>query len=519
MPRLFSRSSSVAAGQMLILAAMALLALALVIASALAPGGRPVVKITGIDTVAYYGTARSILFDQDFDLRNEFQVLKPIPSHWNATVPQTGLPGAPFPIGFPVLELPFLSAGAAMEYFFAPSVSGYSTYSMHAWFFGVLFYTGCGLMLTLALLRDVARSIGLRGEVSDPACVLATLLLWPATTLGYYSLSPVPHAVSFFIVSACMWAWWQAKATDSWARWLRFGLAAGLMFLCRWQDALILLLPIGWELNRWLREGPTCFSPAYWRSRLGAAALMLVLMALQTLQWHQVYGHWVTIPQGGDFLQWPPRHILQVLFSTQHGWIAWTPIAALALAGLATGLRKAPLLMGLIALAMLAEITLIGAVATWHADRSFGMRYLTSLSPFLGLGLMLLFSLSTSKPLRYTIRTLAIACAAFSLLFAMQYRLDLIPENQPLSFREYLVDKIKVREAMARRRSVQQGEQALQARNPQAAWDASLDGAQRFGDNAALIGVAQQAAEDAGSADWRAHVLERQATYQRSLMY
>src|SRR5262245_50055288 len=48
-----------------------LLAALLVVGDARSPAGRGIVKITGNDPPAYYGTAHSLLFDHDFDLSNE----------------------------------------------------------------------------------------------------------------------------------------------------------------------------------------------------------------------------------------------------------------------------------------------------------------------------------------------------------------------------------------------------------------------------------------------------------------
>jgi len=43
----------------------------------IAPANRRLIKIRGEDPVAYFGMTHSILFDRDFDLRNEFQHAPP----------------------------------------------------------------------------------------------------------------------------------------------------------------------------------------------------------------------------------------------------------------------------------------------------------------------------------------------------------------------------------------------------------------------------------------------------------
>src|SRR5262245_6922664 len=70
------------------------LATFLLVSNQFEPGGRRLIKIGGIDSVAYYGTAHSLLFDHDFDLTNQYATLKPVPTRFNAVRPETGLPGS-----------------------------------------------------------------------------------------------------------------------------------------------------------------------------------------------------------------------------------------------------------------------------------------------------------------------------------------------------------------------------------------------------------------------------------------
>src|SRR6266511_3929399 len=75
----------------------------LIVANKFEPGGRRIIKIGGIDAVAYYGTAHSLLFDRDFDLTNQYAVLKPTPNRFMAVRPETGLPGSTWAIGYSLL--------------------------------------------------------------------------------------------------------------------------------------------------------------------------------------------------------------------------------------------------------------------------------------------------------------------------------------------------------------------------------------------------------------------------------
>src|SRR5438128_8684212 len=103
-------------GVALIWAIGAVVIASIFVANARRPGHRPVLKISGVDSVVYYAVARSLLFDRDVDLRNEFEVLKPDPGEWRAPVKETGRPAILFPIGFSLAELPFLATASGLDW-------------------------------------------------------------------------------------------------------------------------------------------------------------------------------------------------------------------------------------------------------------------------------------------------------------------------------------------------------------------------------------------------------------------
>jgi hypothetical protein len=161
------------------------------------------------------------------------------------------------------------------------------------------------------------------------------------------------------------------------------------MVLCRWQDVLLLLLPAGLELDALRRRELRFSTPGYWRSRLTAMAVAAVLFVPQAVQWHQIYGVWLTLPQGGAFFHFPPAHVIDVLFSSRNGWFVWTPITFLAVLGMGLLARSRPVLGISLFASVAAEVALVGSVVTWHSNW-FGQRYLTSLVPLVGVGLMAL---------------------------------------------------------------------------------------------------------------------------------
>jgi hypothetical protein len=455
-----------------------------------APAGRSVVKISGVDAVTYYSVARSLLFDHDFDLANEFEVLQPIHSQWNDVVPQTGRYSSPFPIGFSLLQMPFIALGAAVDRIAHGNADGYSRTCIFFYFVGTLFYLCVALTLLFVLLRSFGASIGVAPQLRDHGALLATLAIWPSTTLGYYTFSPMSHVASFMSTVLFLTAWWMSRDSLSPARWAGVGIASALMFLCRWQEALWLAIPLTWEIVRAAQRERSQWRP--WAvSRLAGVAAGLIAVVPQVLEWQAIYGSYFTIPQGAGFISMPPAHALETLASSCNGWFTWTPITLLGVAGLLIGLRRSPVVLGSFLGTLALEVLLVGSLSTWHGD-SFAMRYLTPCVIFVAFGLVLLvWTLSTRS--RLWLAVAATGCTIFTLLFAAQMRLDLIPAAERLSLQQMFSDKVHLGRARERRKATAEAQQHLQEGKAAQAFAFAQNAERRYGADAELLMVAIEA--------------------------
>jgi hypothetical protein len=462
------------------------------------PAGRRLLKLAGADPLSYYAVSHSLLFDHDFDLTNEYARLRP-DSNFAASlysiVPATGRPRSVFPIGFSLLELPFLAAGHLVAVASGDARDGYTRPEVAAFFGGVLVFLCLGLCFLYLFLR------GLAGELEPSSlasrwAALATLAVWPSTTLLYYSFTLLSQVAAFMATSLFLYAWWRARRKETLRPWVWAGAAAGLMFLCRWQDVLFLVVMVGDELAELGRAGGS-----WLRSRLAFAAAFGVVIVPQLLQWKAIFGRFLTIPQGTDFFAFPPPHLLRVLFSSQNGWITWTPAVLLGLIGLVLLARRQPRL----GLPMMAAVALQWAMVaslrrSWHGHL-FGMRTLTSCVALVGVGLLVLF-LRASPAGRVAVAVLLVLCSAYTFLFAAQYRLDMVPKEDRLTARELIGDKLSPRQAWRRRaawdeaRSVARQDPARGAALAEEAWA-------RYGPDRNLLGLMAEAHGRAGDAEGR----------------
>jgi hypothetical protein len=175
-----------------------------------------------------------------------------------------------------------------------------------------------------------------------------------------------------------------------------------------------------------------------------------VLFIPQLIEWKMIYGKYLTIPQGSDFFSWPPSYMPNVLFSTNHGWFVWTPITFISVAGLLYGARRQPAIGISLLIAIALQVALIGSLTiSWSGSWSFGSRMLTACVPIVALGLAF-WLYETSQSVRTIVVVGVCLCAIYTLIFAVQYRLDMVPKDDRLTAQELLVDKIFFHRALNR---------------------------------------------------------------------
>jgi hypothetical protein len=453
------------------------IALALCLTARTPFGGRTIVRISGIDSVCYFGTAHSLLFDRDFDLTNQFARLPPDPTEWTAVRAETGKPGSQFAIGFSLMQIPFLAAG----YVASVVVGNADTLSIPVvllYYIGLVFWTCLGLVLFQRLIMTMASEDGSTTPTARRIAAGLTLAIWPASTLCYYTFSPMAHVATFTASVIFLQTWWRAKDTPSKVAWLKCGAALGLLTLCRWQDVLFVAVPVVYDAGGWLRRH-FAVDRGWFTSRAVAAAAFCVVIAPQLIQWKVIYGAWLAFPRAGVVFEFPPRHLLHALFSTQHGWFVWTPAAALACAGLLWACRRTPRVGLPLLAAVICEVWFVGSMQeNWDGHVAFGMRYLTSTFSLAGAGLAIALTRVTQTARRVTLG-LGAACAVFTLAFGVQYRLDLVPKRDRLTLDELFADKAHLPRALSRHRAA-------------AAAKALIDQG-HFADAATQIGIAKRA--------------------------
>jgi hypothetical protein len=338
------------------------------------------------DAVAYYMWTASMGQDFDMNLANQAQRFGPLNTYMAIYNPRTGHYASVFAWGEGLILLPSFWAARLLDQLPAMRVNDDWFISLQAY---PLAYSLLAMLevnaltvISAAVVYGAGRRLGLARGATLAAAVAA---VW-ATPLYYYStVQPVySHAGATFAHTLGLGLFiWGITAGDR-ARGWQFGLAGlalGLAALTRWQLALSALILVGLLLfqRRW--------RPAAWLVA-GFAALAWHI----PYTWNWMYGSPFAVPvdaaNGSSGFLGGPRYLLAVLFSGDRGWLVWSPLVILSLAGLvwlAWGRRWAPLAAAL-ALILLAQVIMVSGVRDWFAGESFGMRRLTELYPVVALG-------------------------------------------------------------------------------------------------------------------------------------
>ena len=389
--------------------------------------------MVGSDGVRYYAITRSLVLDRDFDFTNDYSLLgeKALPT-------VTGLPANAQGIGTALLWIPFFLVAHVLSLLLnlvglRVPLNGVSYVYEASVCLGTIVYATLGFLMTY---RITVRILG----SATPQTLWSILAMWWATPAIYYIIAEpsMSHGVTVFTMAAFLALWFPPSPTRTATRWSMLGLAAGLAALVRWQDGLVILVPLA-ELGWWCLRGRV--SPARALAYLGLfLSVMVVVFLPQLFMWKTVYGSFLTIPQGGGFFSWASPHVLAALFSMRHGLITWHPIFLLGLLGLIP-LWKVDRRVALLILFVFAgELYVNSAASHWWADDAFGGRRFVSLIPLLTVPTALLLA----RMKKQVAAAVLAALVLWNGLGLAQYRLGFVSMSQALTIREMTLGRLEV---------------------------------------------------------------------------
>jgi hypothetical protein len=406
------------------------------------------------DGVGYYAYARAPLIEHNLDFTHDFQSANE--SFRSAFVDQQGQPrqelrtgtghlGNHFSIGPAMLWFPFLlvaHGGVLLARTLGSHVAadGFSAPYRYAMAFATCLYGFVGLLLSFRLARKY---------VSPMWAFLATIAIWWASSLPVYMyFNPSwSHAHSAFVVALFLWYWDATRERRSLSQWLALGLIVGLMLDVYYANLMIVSVLVMEALSQYAgimrsgRSAAASFLELLTQHLLCCLVVLVVMIPTFVSRWI-VYGGpfetgYVSIR---DFL-WHSPVFFNVLFSSNHGLLAWTPLVGFAIFGLLLFAFRFPKVGVPFFTALAAFYAFISFYPDWAGISSYGNRFFISLTPLfiLGLGYLLEYVSQLFASPRTTIMVscgVLVCFVLWNLGLIYQWGTHLVPARGAVSFHQ-----------------------------------------------------------------------------------
>jgi hypothetical protein len=324
------------------------------------------------------------------------------------------------------------------------AADGFSVPYRIAMAFATALYGFLGLLLAFRLAREY---------VEERWALLATIAIWWASSLAVYMyFNPSwSHAHSAFAVALFLWYWHKTRSQRSLLQWLLLALITGLMLNVYYANAMVLAVLAVEAARQYLaafRSSPqagACASPRVSdllvRHFLFGAIVCICLLPTFITR-YIIYGG--ALESGYTPLKywlWRSPALFEVLFSSYHGLLAWTPVLFFAIIGLFLFWWREPRVGVPFLATFLAFYLFIACYPDWAGISSYGNRFFVSLTALfiLGLGVLLERFARIFRSRRAALASVSTVLALFILWnvgLMFQWGTHLVPARGPISFSE-----------------------------------------------------------------------------------
>ncbi|MEN8252479.1 MAG: hypothetical protein ABFQ53_02790, partial [Patescibacteria group bacterium] len=340
------------------------------------------IKVQG-DGVFYYGWATSVIFDYDIDLTNQLESVAEYDFYSKKFIEEkittvTGYVPNPYAFGTAILWSPFVILAKIIENIWQTGnfeTDGYSAIYMFSinfasFLFGVLAF----FVVYKTLLFYFDRKISF----------LSVFVMWLSTPWIYYQFfePSMSHSASLMMVSLFFWYSMRAINIKKYSWWI-FGSIVFLMIAVRWQNVLFVIVIAPLFVK-------------YFSKRINIESLIAIFFGsaffvfLQMIFWKLTYGSYILIPQGNAFLG-KSFYFVDTLFSTNRGFLLWSPIIFLSIMGFFYIFRKNKLIAIICISAFLFQWLLNSVLSDPGGGDAFGGRRFINTIPFLSVSLAAFF--------------------------------------------------------------------------------------------------------------------------------
>ena len=369
----------------------------------------------GTDLKHYLAWTRSLAFDRDILLINDFEVIGE-----TILLTPTGYAVELHNVGTALLWLPFYTLAHGVVSLLALPTDGIEPPYRLAINFSASLYGLLGLLLTYLTVRRF---------FSKKASWWAVGLVGLGSPLFYYttSLPMNSHLPAFFLAALFLYLWTRYREAYDRPRVFTLGVLTGWLALVANNNIALALLP----LTDWFYDPVVSLvarlvrrqSQPLFPSGPARTAWLVAVYGLgaglaftpQLIVWRSLYGSPFASPYARQLL-WLQPQLWETLFSPFHGLFVYSPILLLSVAGFFCLMRR-DRRWGAASVLAWGFLTYVNASnISWWAGSSFGGRLFLVLTPLFIVGLAALFD----RLPHWSLYLLGNGCAAWTFLLFLQ---------------------------------------------------------------------------------------------------
>ena len=367
----------------------------------------------------YFVQVRSLVFDGDLDFSNEATEFA---SRGTARIYPFGaaLMWAPFVMLAHVwLKLLNLFGGAF-------ATDGYTFPYQMAIGLGSLVYGFAGLVLVWRMAREY---------FGEPIAALATIVVTAGTFFFWYLTveNSMVHGASMFATTLFVYIWHRGRREPTTRWWLALGLSGALTTMVRWQNVTFVALAVLITLWQMRRQ----FDRSTVRALAVGAAGFVIGFLPQLIFWKVVRGGWFAIPAADHSFDIRSFHAWDVLFSSNHGLLATSPIAYLAVLGIPAFIKRDRPLALLLIGGFISQVIVNAGPDGWWGGSGYGARRFDNSMVVFVVGLAALLVWLKKRPLVAPVTVMAVLVAGNFLVMA-DVRQGRLPMDTAITFSDVM---------------------------------------------------------------------------------
>ncbi len=350
------------------------------------------------------------------------------PNHFPMAV-ENGHKIPKYTCGMAIMYMPFFFLGHKVAINQHSPTDGFSepyATCIHA---GSIFYVLLGLFfLRKVLLKYFSENI--------TAVLLAVGFF--GTNLFFYTLDEgeYSHGYLFCLVSIYTYLVIRWHEKSSWGRSVGLGLILGLITLIRPTDIVYGLIFMLYGVTSMPSFGQKMRLLLEHKWKIMAIGLCVFLVFLpQLIYWKTMTGHFFYFSYGQERFFFNDPKFIQVLLSYRKGWLVYTPVMVLAVAGLFYLGRFARAFAVAIPLFFVLNLYIISSWWCWWYGGSFGMRALIDSYPLMliAMGALLTQVVNVGSKYawldalkKYGVFSFMMACICLNIIQVFQYKKNMI---------------------------------------------------------------------------------------------